>query len=69
MLWQSSYSQKTEKGMSGGEDTKFCQTEEQMKDFARLKDWSIKLHIKFSIKCEGTYWEKALWAHVGNGGL
>lgn len=40
-----------------------------MRDFARLKNWAIKLQIKFNIKCEGAYWEKALWAHVGNGGL
>lgn len=40
-----------------------------MKDFARLKDWAIELQIKFSIKCEETYWGKALWAHVGNGRL
>lgn len=53
-LQQSSYSQKTEKGMSGGEDTKFCQNKEKLKDFARLKDLEIELHIKFSIKCEGT---------------
>lgn len=40
-----------------------------MKDFSRLKDWAIKWQIKFSIKCEKTYWEKILWAHVGNCGF